>query len=149
MSLEIWVWIYSFRALKTCLGGGLSDRDTIRWEEASLTASPCQPVNYLNESASACTYIMVAHVANCCDCGVIKQLIMMQLTISRIMKYKGGSIMIWKGILNYITAYVRERCVVSRNLFTPLCPARLFVSCWGFIQGQAESGLVLQNKELT
>lgn len=26
-------------------------------------SSPCQPVNYLNDSALACTYVMVAHVA--------------------------------------------------------------------------------------
>lgn len=29
------------------------------------------------------TYMMVAHVANCCDCGMRKKFIMMQLTISR------------------------------------------------------------------
>lgn len=62
---------------------GLSDRDTIHREETSLTASPCQLVNYLNESALACTHVMVARAANSCDCRMIKQFIMMQPTISR------------------------------------------------------------------
>lgn len=106
MSVETQVWIYSFYAPRRCLRGGSSDHDTILWEETSLTASRCQLVNYLNDSALACTYIMVAHDANCCDCWMIKQLIMMQLTISRgrltiadLWNMKETSIMIWKDIL--------------------------------------------------
>lgn len=133
MSLEICVWIYSFCALKRCLGGGLSDRDTIHWEETSLTASPCQLVNYSNGSALACTYVMVAHVANCFGCRMINQLIMIQLTISRgrltrteLWNMKETSIMIWKNILNYIIAYLRASLVCL--LFTPSYRTFFFVS---------------------
>lgn len=62
---------------------------------------------------------------------------------------KETSIIIWKDALNYIIAYVEECLVVFHDLFTPLCPARLFVSYSGVSQGQAESGLVFQDKELT
>lgn len=62
---------------------------------------------------------------------------------------KETSIIIWKDALNYIIVYMKECLVVFHDLFIPLCPASLFVSCSGFSQGQAESGLVFQDKELT
>lgn len=75
--------INSISGEETRLGGVASNCETIHSEEALLTVSHCQLVNYLNESALACTYLMAAHVANCYNCRMIKQIIVIRLTISR------------------------------------------------------------------
>lgn len=62
------------------------------------------------------------------------------------MKYEGN---IYYDLEGYFAPMRDCNLVVFCDLFTPLRPVSLFVSCQGFSKGQAESGLVPQDKEIT
>lgn len=82
MSLEIGLWIYSFRAQTRCLGG----RVVWSWYNSprgNIADSFTLSAGELFKSALACRHVTVARAANSCDCRMIKQFIMMQPTISK------------------------------------------------------------------